>query len=1007
MNKKKQPTISVKRPRTIDSPDKSDESLRQPQLSVKTDSSGRIFSHIRRKWLIETPEESVRQQFVTVLVNEYGFAIDQMDEELEITGRGTGKARADIVVWRTIQDKTDARPPLIAVECKSDNVTIKAADYHQGENYARLTNAPFFVTHNNRETRYWRVRKDRMPGYVEEIENIPHSSATDKDIEELIAKLRTFKEDEFADLLHQCHNVIRNREHLDPAAAFDEIAKILFIKVWVERELRRKRQRRNLFTADWLDSQLGDNPLQELFRQTKDAYRDDRIFDEREQLNLKLTTGREIVRLLERYNLSDTSEDVKGIAFERFLGKTFRGEIGQFFTPRTIVEFMVRMVQPKEGDTICDPASGSGGFLIRFFELVREQILADVDRQYQQYAAKLNKKSMSKAKRARLLRSQYADLQDSIDPKQRHSRLWELANRCIYGTDANDRMARTSKMNMIMHGDGHGGVHHHNGFINVNGIFEGRFDIILTNPPFGANVEPSDLITDTDVKTTDDEYRRYLETYGSQYKEAYDRVTAAKGRPLASLFDLPKRGTDQSKLGKVKTELLFIERCLSLLKPGGRMGIVLPEGIFNNPSLSYVREFCEDRAHILAIVSLPQETFFSSGATVKASLLFLQRFTDKDSATYEANRGKALTEIENKYATHIADERKRIQAIIDAANESKDVERRKLHQRELAEFLKKMIALKAREARSLIKQKSEYPIFSYEAEKVGISATGENDLNELYPNSSMPARMPPEESCLGRFLAFQKNPNGYDILSIRRPTPVKGKIRLIAPTPRRGAFSVCWSAFERWDTFFWREDFVSLNYELLAQDYLRLGDILHFISRGWKKGDFPKGTFRYIEVSSVSREEGIRGATMVALDEAPSRATTLVHTGDFILSTTRPYLGAFARVPAEYDGCVCSSAFALADSLLSERIDPDYLLIFLKGPAGLRQMERRMTGGLYPAIIQDELENVIVPIPSKAVQARIIKALNEAVRKIRKVRSLADQRIREIEDSANSTLLGQ
>ena len=114
-----------------------------------------------------------------------------------------------------------------------------------------------------------------------------------------------------------------------------------------------------------------------------------------------LATGREIVRLLERYNLSDTSEDVKGIAFERFLGKTFRGEIGQFFTPRTIVEFMVRMVDPKEGDVICDPASGSGGFLIRFFEIVRQQILADADRQYQEYKAEIEETRSSPEDEAR------------------------------------------------------------------------------------------------------------------------------------------------------------------------------------------------------------------------------------------------------------------------------------------------------------------------------------------------------------------------------------------------------------------------------------------------------------------------------------------------------------------------------------------------------------------------------------------------------------------------------
>jgi type I restriction enzyme M protein len=300
---------------------------------------------------------------------------------------------------------------------------------------------------------------------------------------------------------------------------------------------------------------------------------------------------------------------VKGIAFERFLGRTFRGEIGQFFTPRTIVEFMVRMMDPREGDIVCDPASGSGGFLIRLFELIREQILADVDREYQAYVAELDGKSLSEVKRAEKLREKYAELQATIDQRQRESRLWRLANRCIYGCDANDRMARTSKMNMIMHGDGHGGVHHHNGFINVNGIFEARFDILLTNPPFGANVEPSDEVTEEQVAVHPFTERRYRDEYGDLYKQAQARVEAARGKPIASLFELPKRGGNGAKLGKVKTEILFIERCLALLKPGGRLGIVLPEGIFNNPSLASVREFCEDRARILAVVSLPQETF--------------------------------------------------------------------------------------------------------------------------------------------------------------------------------------------------------------------------------------------------------------------------------------------------------------------------------------------------------------------------------------------------------------
>lgn len=741
-----EPTADVGRARTV--------------LEVKQNDRGQIWSHIRKKWLVELPEERVRQGYLITLHNEYGFDLDQVDEECRVQ-HGRDSAKADFVIWRTAQDKAEARAPLIVVECKADNVNIATRDYGQGESYARIVNAPFLVTHNNRDTRYWRVKKDRMPGYLDEIENIPHADASDTDIQALIDKLKTFKEDEFADLLHACHNVIRNRDHLDPAAAFDEIAKVLFVKVWVEREMRRKRQAHNLFTLDWLDTQVGNNPLQELFRQTKDAYREDRIFDERERLNLKPATGREIVRLLERYNLSDTSEDVKGIAFERFLGKTFRGEIGQFFTPRTIVEFMVRMVGPREGDIICDPASGSGGFLIRFFDIVRQQILADADRQYREYATELTRSRLSEAKRAELLRKRYDDIQATIDQRRQGSRIWKLSNTCVYGTDANDRMARTSKMNMILHGDGHGGVHHHNGFVNVNGIFEERFDVILTNPPFGAHVEPTDLLTEDQATVHPDAERRYRQEYGELYKQAQARVEGAIGKPIAAMFELPRRGREGARLGKVKTEILFIERCLALLKPGGRLGIVLPEGIFNNPSLAYVREFCEDRARVVAVVSLPQETFYSSGATVKASLLFLKKFTAKEQAAFEKTRSGVQHEVKAKYANELATEMARLETAFRTAKKAKDAEGCKKVKAECRDYLSRMADVQTREARALLKERFDYPIFLYEAEKVGITATGEPDANELYPNDRMPAGMSAKDTCLELFRQFSMNPKTF------------------------------------------------------------------------------------------------------------------------------------------------------------------------------------------------------------------------------------------------------
>ena len=315
-------------------------------------------------------------------------------------------------------------------------------------------------------------------------------------------------------------------------------------------------------------------------------------------------------------------------------------------------------------------------------------------------------------------------------------------------------MARTSKMNMIMHGDGHGGIHHHDGFINVNGIFDGHFDIVLTNPPFGANVEPSDVILDSDVAVSTEDFRRYTREFGDIYKDAQARVRALRGKPIAALFELPK-----DKKSKVKTEILFLERCLALLKPGGRLGIVLPEGVLNNPSLAYVREFCEDRAFIRAVVSLPQETFYSSGASVKASLLFMQKFTEEEQGGFNAEKQRALGETAAKYASEIADKTGRLEAEISSAKETGDAGRRKAAQKELRDYLKAMQAKIAAEARARLKEHFDYPVFLYEAEKVGITATGEDYDNELYPNPHVPAHV--EATALDLHREFQRDPERF------------------------------------------------------------------------------------------------------------------------------------------------------------------------------------------------------------------------------------------------------
>lgn len=735
-------------------------------LEVERDGKGRIKSHLRDKWLVETPEEAVRQQYVCVLVNDYGYTLEQMAEEMRIDGdRGHSDARADIVVWRSAAEKREKKIPLVVVECKAENIAVDQRTYQQGGAYANYTKAPFFVAHNNRQTKYFKVDQTMLYPNWSEVKDIPKNGDSQKEIDRILSELKVFKEDEFADLLHQCHNIIRNREHLDPAAAFDEIAKILFVKTHTERHLRQQ-GKHNRFTKQYLSNLPGKDPVNLLFKETKDHYRTDKLFAEDDKINLKPQTTLAIVEKLEAYNLSDTGEDVKGIAFERFLGRTFRGEIGQFFTPRPIVEFMIRMMEPKEGELICDPASGSGGFLIRFFELVREQIAHDLDAQYKAYEASLAGKKLSEAKRAELLRTKWEELQAEMDQSldedevEGGSRLWRLANRCIYGTDANDRMARTSKMNMIMHGDGHGGIHHHNGFLNINGIFPGRFDIILTNPPFGANVEPTDKVLPDQVNVVAEAAAKYKKAYGRAYVDAQKTLfeAAEEELPIAKLFKLPF--VNSPKLGKVKTEILFIERCLDLLKPGGRLGVVLPEGIFNNPSLKYVRDFVEDRAWLRAVVSLPDDTFKSSKASVKTSVLFLEKYTEDEAARFATTRTEALKAAIKQVQSERKDHADELRVRLADAKANKDKAAQKTLTAELNAWEAETEQRIATQARAGLKQRWNYPVFFYEAEHVGITATGDTDTwNELYPNPKQPPGL--ERTCLELYQAFRKDPKPF------------------------------------------------------------------------------------------------------------------------------------------------------------------------------------------------------------------------------------------------------
>ena len=700
--------------------------------------NNKIFAPLKGKWLVNKPEEQVRQRYICRLIDSYGFNLDQMAQEIQVTNsqRGQGAARADIVVWRSKEDKINNKSALIVVECKAESVTIHEEDYYQGYNYASWAGADFFVTTNLKETRVFRVVKGKLPKGLEEIADIPtaEKAKSSKEIEKLLQQTKAFTRDEFSKLLFKCHNIIRNNDKLSPEAAFDEISKILFIKIRYERSnedgqiFSAERFAENRKSYEKLNKEMGVTDAipfyQNLFEKTKQDFANDHLFEPNDIIKIRENSFEQIVKELEIYNLSTTSDDVKGIAFEKFLGRTFRGELGQFFTPRTIVDFMVKVLDPQEGEYICDPCCGSGGFLIDAFEYVRTKIEKDIEQQKETIKKQFYTEAydaLPESEKVSIdakVSDVFAVLNRELDINNAEGRLRSLSFDCIYGTDANPRMARTAKMNMIMHGDGHGGVHHHDGLLNVNGIFENRFDVILTNPPFGAHVDKSLLITEADRFTDQQKIDAYVKRYGQAYLEALKQVNDHIGDSLLSLYET-------GKLSGL-TEVLFIERCLNLLKPGGRMGIVLPEGVLNNTNLQKIRDFVESKAKILLVVSIPQDVFIASGATVKPSLLFFKKFTEKEAEQYKAIQIASLSDAEQPYKKELAEITAKLSK---RGKEAPSKEEKK----QLQARRKEIQAIVETETKKLVKERFDYQIPIAEVQKAGISTTGAPIENELEP----------------------------------------------------------------------------------------------------------------------------------------------------------------------------------------------------------------------------------------------------------------------------------
>ena len=528
---------------------------------------------------------------------------------------------ADIAIWRSPDDKKSGLAPdiYVLVTCKTEHIKIKAEDYFEQYKQAVLNDMAFYVAHNLKETKVFYIDRNARPLKIERISDFPTALdiVSDQNLTSFVNKVRGYSKDKFLKSLTRCHNIIRNVDKLSPEAAFDEISKILFIKMLYERDAKEELvYSKDKFIKDELYYNGEVDYIQHLFNEVKKAYSTDGLFDSEDKIRIRRESFLLILEELSSVELYDTSDDIKGIAFELFLGKTFRGELGQFFTPRTIVNYMVEVLNVKEGDKVCDPCCGSGGFLIKAFEHVQNQIDQDI---HKQITILMDNQSLSDTEKQYKINT----LLRECDKTKEGSRYHKLCHDYFFGVDANARMARTSKMNMIMHGDGHVGVYLHDGLINVGGVYDNNFDVILINPPFGAHVEKDMRITSSDIPT-DRERALCEELFGSEYISKVYTPIKEYAQEIGKDKKIGKRILELYQINNNSTEILFIERCINLLKPGKRAGIVLPEGVLDNPALDRVRKFIESRAKILNITSIPADVFLSSGANINQVLSLLR-----------------------------------------------------------------------------------------------------------------------------------------------------------------------------------------------------------------------------------------------------------------------------------------------------------------------------------------------------------------------------------------------
>ena len=502
---------------------------------------------------IEKPEERVRQEQERILVESYGYPKTHLDIEVKIPrGSGYFRERADIVIYDSVHGRDPAEHVLGIVEVKRP---ARKDGLAQLKSYMTATSAAWGLWTNGSDIAFLCRHGRKIVG--DYLNNIPAYGQSIDDVGRLErGDLRPFTRSELKAAFRRILRTLYANTNISRKEKLgSEMIKVIFAKIHDEQTFAERPPEFRVGAGE--KPAAAAKRIATLFKGVRDELKHDGIFSAHDKITLDDRSLAWVVGQLERGSLLDTDSDVVGDAFEVFSESKFIGEKGEFFTPRGVVRVAVKLANPAPGNTVCDPACGSGGFLIHTMEHVWARMESDP-----KWRGSRNLKERKK----------------------------ELAAKSLFGIDKETDLVRIAKAHMAIAGDGRSNIVHENSLHDAEAFAADakahmiedeefrQFDVVLTNPPFGTKT----------------------------------KVIAEDAQMFALGHKWKGKSGDWKPTGKVTDRdpyILFIERCLDMTKPDGTLAIVLPESVFHAPSLGYVRQHLLTGNNVRAIVDLPHNTF--------------------------------------------------------------------------------------------------------------------------------------------------------------------------------------------------------------------------------------------------------------------------------------------------------------------------------------------------------------------------------------------------------------